>query len=321
MSERYARIIGTGSYLPSRVLTNHDLQKMVDTSDEWITTRTGIKQRHIAADDESAATMALQAGQQALKHANIQPSSIQLLIVATSTPERLFPSTACLVQQRLGVSAGTASFDLNAACAGFSYALHTANQAIRSGQVDTALVIGSEAMSRVLDWQDRSTCVLFGDGAGAVVLQADNQTGVLASQIGADGQYTDLLYTENRDATMIANLAHVKMQGGNVFKLAVNTLSQLVDESMALAGIPASQLDWLVPHQANIRIIQACARKLNLPMDKVILTIADHGNTSAASIPLALHCGISDGRIKTGDTLLLESFGAGLAWGGAVVRY
>ncbi len=319
MSNRYARIVGTGGYLPTKILTNHDLQHMVDTSDEWITSRTGIKQRHIAAEDESVATMGMHAAQQALTHANVTASDIDLIVVATSTPERLFPSTACFIQRRLGIPACPA-FDVNAACAGFSYALHIADQSIRAGQAKHALVIGSETMSRLLDWHDRSTCILFGDGAGAAVLRADTQGGVLASQIGADGQYTDLLYTENRDAVLTANLGYIRMRGGDVFKLAVKTLSQLVDQTMAMANLPSSQLDWLVPHQANIRIIQACATKLRLPLEKVILTIAEQGNTSAASIPLALHRGISDGRIKTGDTLLLESFGAGFAWGGAVVR-
>lgn len=315
----YARVVGTGGYLPEKILTNAALEKQIDTSDEWILTRTGIAQRHIAAEDESVVSMAHQAAQMALENAGLSCDKVGLVLVATSTPERSFPSTACLVQRHLDITCP--AFDVNAACAGFSYALHLANQFITSGQVEYALVIGSETMSRLLDWQDRTTCILFGDGAGAVLLAADKTPGILASQINAQGEYTDLLYTQNKDNAMMIDSGTIKMQGSEVFKVAVKTLSQLVDDTLAQAGLTRDHLNWLVPHQANLRIIQATAKQLGLPLEQVILTIAEQGNTSAASIPLALHRGICDRKIQPGDHLLLESFGAGFTWGGAVIRY
>ncbi|MCD6055448.1 MAG: Beta-ketoacyl-acyl-carrier-protein synthase [Gammaproteobacteria bacterium] len=315
----YARLAGTGGYLPQKILTNHDLEKQLDTSDEWITTRTGIKQRHIISEDESIVSMAEIAAKEALKNAEVNAQDIGLIIVATCTPERAFPSSACLLQERLQIPACPA-FDVMAACAGFSYALHIANQLIQAQQIRYALVIGSEAMSRLVDWQDRSTCILFGDGAGAVVLKADNTPGILASQISADGQYSKLLYTEKGNNQALYR-GYIQMQGSEVFKIAVKTLSHLVEEALHLAGLRSDQLDWLVPHQANVRIIEATARHLKLSPEKIILTIAEHGNTSAASIPLALHQGICDKRIKPGQHLLLESFGAGFTWGSAVIRY
>lgn len=314
---KYARIAGTGSYLPEKILTNAEIEKIVDTTDQWIVERTGIKQRHIANDEETSSYMAHQAALKALEAANISADSIGLIIVATSTPDKIFPSTACLVQQRLGIH-GCAAFDVSAACAGFSYALSVADQFIRSGNADYALVIGSETMSRIIDWTDRSTCVIFADGAGAVLLQASDQPGIHSTHLHADGQYQDLLYTPNG---LRLERPYLKMAGREVFRVAVTHLEEIVHETLAANQIEKSAIDWLVPHQANIRIIAAIANKLDMSMDRVVVTLDKQGNTSAASVPLALDYAIRDGRIQRGHTILLESFGGGFAWGSALVRY
>lgn len=316
----YSKILGTGSYLPEKILTNHDIEKLVDTTNEWIVERTGIKQRHMADETENAITMADVAGRRALEAAGLKPSDIDLIIVSSTTPHMVFPSTACLLQERYGI-AGCAAFDLNAsACAGFMYAFSIADQFIRTGTVKNALVIGSEVMSRVVDWNDRSTCVLFGDGAGAVVLGASKEPGILSTHLHADGTHKDVLYLPLGNSKS-PNLESVKMIGNSLFKLAVNILGDLFDETLAANNLDKSNIDWLVPHQANIRIIQAMAKKLNLPMDRVIVTLDKQGNTSSASIPLALDEAIRDGRIKRGHLLMMEGFGGGLAWGSALVRY
>lgn len=314
---KYAKIAGTGSYLPEKILTNAELEKIVDTTDEWIVERTGIKQRHIANDEETSSYMAYHAALKALEAANVSAESIGLIIVATSTPDKIFPSTACLVQQRLGIH-GCAAFDVSAACAGFSYALSVADQFIRSGNADYALVIGSETMSRIIDWTDRSTCVIFADGAGAVLLQASDKPGIQSTHLHADGQYQDLLYTPNG---LRLERPYLKMAGREVFRVAVTHLEEIVHETLAANQIEKSAIDWLVPHQANIRIISAIATKLDMSMDRVVVTLDKQGNTSAASVPLALDYAIRDGRIQRGDTILLESFGGGFAWGSALVRY
>lgn len=319
----YAKIIGTGGYLPEKILTNADLEKIVETSHEWIVERTGIHQRHIAAEHETAVTMAENAARIAMSAAGVSPTDLGMIIIATTTPEKMFPSTACLLQQRLGI-AGCPAFDLNsAACAGFVYALSIADQYIKSGAVKTALVIGSEAMSRVLDWKDRSTCVLFGDGAGAVILGASDQPGILSTHLHADGTYKDVLSLSVSlgKPIEVEEALYLKMTGNQLFKLAVNMLGDLFDETLAANGLQKADVDWLVPHQANIRIIQAMAKKLDLPLDRVTITLEEQGNTSSASIPLALDKAIREGRIKRGEMLLLEGFGGGLAWGSALIKY
>jgi len=314
----YSRIAGTGSYLPEKRLTNFDLEKMVETSDSWIVERTGISARHIASDHETNAFMSTQAAKRALAAANIPAEAVELIIVATSTPDKLLPSTACLVQEQLGITHFPA-FDILAACAGFNYALSIADQYIKSGSVKCALVIGSEIMSRILDWSDRTTCVLFGDGAGAVVLQASDKPGILSTHLHAAGQYKELLFAPS--GLIKGEIPFAKMQGKEVFKIAVNKLSDILQETLAANNLAPSAIDWLVPHQANLRIIQAMAKKLNMSMEQVILTVGEHGNTSAASVPLALDQGIRDGRIKRGQTVLMESFGGGMAWGSALIKY
>jgi 3-oxoacyl-[acyl-carrier-protein] synthase-3 len=320
----YSRITGTGGYLPEKVLTNQDLEKMVDTSDQWITERTGIKKRHIAADGETTCDLAEHAARDAMAMAGVSADDIDLIIVATTTPDRVFPSTACLLQQRLGIH-GCAAFDIQAVCTGFVYALGVADKFIRGGTHRHALVIGAETLSRIVDWSDRSTCVLFGDGAGAVVLSANEEMGILSTHLHADGQYKDLLsttggvsegYGDGPDSQAI-----ITMQGNEVFKMAVNTLGRIVDETLEANQMEKSDVDWLVPHQANIRIINATAKKLKMSMDRVVVTVNKHGNTSAASVPLALNTAVRDGRIKPGDTLLLEAFGGGFTWGSALLRY
>lgn len=320
----YSRIAGTGSYLPEKILTNADIEKIVDTSDEWIVERTGIRQRHIAADGETTTDLAEHAARRAIDAAGIAPSDIDLIILATTTPERTFPSTACLVQSRLDIH-GCPAFDVQAVCAGFAYAISVADQFIRAGSAKKALVIGAETFSRILNWEDRNTCVLFGDGAGAVVLEASEQPGILATKLRADGDYADLLHvpygvSQSYDEAMKAR-AYVEMKGNEVFKMAVRKLGEIVDETLALCDLQRDDIDWLVPHQANIRIITATARKLKMPMERVILTVAEHGNTSAASIPLALDQAIRAGQIKRGETMLIEGFGGGFAWGAALIRY
>ncbi len=317
---KFSKILGTGSYLPEKVLTNHDLEKMVDTTHEWIVERTGILRRHIAAENEDAVSMAEVAARRALEAANLAASDIDMIIVSTTTPTLVFPGTACLLQQRLNIS-GCAAFDLNAsACAGFMYGFSIADQYIRSGTCKNVLVIGSEVMSRIIDWNDRTICVLFGDGAGAVILTQSDEPGVLSTHLHADGNYKDVLYLKqaNRQQPQFEN---VKMQGNSLFKLAVNTLGNLFDETLAANQLSKSAIDWLVPHQANLRIIDAMARKLELSHERVTITLAEQGNTSSASIPLALDQAIRDGRIKRGQILMMEGFGGGLAWGSALVKY
>jgi 3-oxoacyl-[acyl-carrier-protein] synthase-3 len=320
----YSRIIGTGGYLPEKVLTNSDLEKIVDTTDAWITERTGIKRRHIAAEGETTCDLAEAAARRAIAAAGIAAADLDLIIIATTTPDQIFPSTACLLQQRLDIH-GCPAFDVQAVCTGFIYALGIADKFIRTGSARTALIIGAETLSRIIDWTDRKTCVLFGDGAGAAVLRADNEPGILSTHLHADGQYGPLLQvptgvskrvTEDGDTS-----AFLEMQGNEVFKMAVNTLGRIVDETLAANKMEQSQIDWLVPHQANMRIIGATAKKLKLSDDHVVVTIEEHGNTSAASVPLALDVAIRDGRIRHGETVLLEAFGGGFTWGSALLRY
>lgn len=320
---KYSQILGTGSYLPEKILTNFDLEKIVDTSNEWIIERTGIHQRHIAAEYETAVSMAEKAAKEAMLAAGITAADIGMIIIATTTPEKMFPSTACLLQERLGI-AGCPAFDLNStACAGFVYALSIADQFIRHGSVKKALIIGSEVMSRVVDWTDRATCILFGDGAGAVILGESDEPGVLSTHLHADGTHKDVLSLPVSIGKPFAveEALYLKMTGNHLFKLAVNILGDLFDETLAANGMQKSEVDWLVPHQANVRIIQAMAKKLHLPLERVAITLEEQGNTSSASIPLALDKAIRDGRIKRGETLLLEGFGGGLAWGSALIKY
>lgn len=321
---QFARIIGTGGYLPERILTNAELEKSVDTSDAWIQERTGIKQRHIAAEGEFTLDLAEAAARRAIEAAGISHTQIDLIIVATTTADQVFPSTACLLQSRLDIHGGPA-FDIQAVCTGFVYALSVADQFIKTGMVKTALVIGAETFSRIIDWQDRNTCVLFGDGAGAVVLRADSAPGVRSTHLHADGDYATLLQvpkgvSNNLSAVQQGN-AYVEMAGNEVFRMAVKTLGRIVAETLEANNLQKSDIDWLVPHQANHRIIVATAKKLDMSMDKVVQTIAEHGNTSAASIPLALDVAVRDGRIKSGDTLLMEGFGGGFTWGSALVNW
>ncbi|MDZ7754280.1 MAG: beta-ketoacyl-ACP synthase III [Gammaproteobacteria bacterium] len=320
----HSRIMGTGSYLPEKVLTNADLEKMVDTSDSWIVERTGIRERRIARDGETTCDLAERAARRALDHSGLNLDAVELIIVATTTADKVFPSTACLLQGRLGIS-GCPAFDVQAVCTGFIYALSVADQFIRSGHVRNALVVGAETMSRIIDWTDRGTCVLFADGAGAVVLEASEEPGIMSTHIHADGAYEHLLtvdggISEGYDHTAEGK-AYLRMQGNEVFRVAVNTLGRIVDETLEANGLAKSDVDWLVPHQANIRIIAATARKLKMSMDNVVVTVDTHGNTSGASVPLALDTAVKDGRIKRGELLLLEAFGGGFTWGSALIRY
>ncbi|HHH44855.1 MAG TPA: ketoacyl-ACP synthase III [Gammaproteobacteria bacterium] len=320
----YTRIIGTGGYLPDRVMTNHDLEKMVDTSDQWIRERTGISKRHIAADGQNTVDLAEHAARRALEAAGRDVQDIDLIIVATTTPDQVFPSTACLLQKRLDRH-GCAAFDIQAVCTGFVYALSIADKFIRTGTAKCALVVGAETLSRVLDWTDRSTCVLFGDGAGAVVVEASDEPGILSTHLHADGAYESLLTVPGGVSQGYESLTggngFVKMKGNEVFKVAVNTLGRIVDETLEANNMSKSDIDWLVPHQANIRIIQATARKLKMSMDHVVVTVDEHGNTSGASVPLALDVAVRDGRVKPGETLLLEAFGGGFTWGSILLRF
>jgi len=319
----YARIVGTGGYLPEKILTNADLERMVDTSDQWIVERTGIRERHIAAEGEYTSDLAVAAARRALEMAEVHPASVDLLVVATTTPDRVFPSTACIVQAKLGIANASPAFDVQAVCSGFVYALATANNFIRAGQARTALVIGAETLSRITDYTDRTNCILWGDGAGAVVLAADDEPGIISTHLHADGRHQELLYVDGGPSMGNCSGAgpHMRMQGNAVFKMAVNTLDAMVDETLAANGLLKSDIHWLVPHQANIRIIQATAKKLGMSMENVVLTVDKHGNTSAASIPLALDTAVRDGRIRRGETLLMEAFGGGFTWGSALVRY
>ena len=320
----YARITGTGGYLPEKVLTNQELEKLVDTSDEWIRDRTGIKQRHIAGENENTVDLAEQASIRAMEASGISKDDVDLIIVATTTPDRVFPSTACLLQQRLDIH-GCAAFDVQAVCTGFVYALGVADQFFRAGTAKCALVVGAETLSRILDWTDRNTCVLFGDGAGAVVLQADKEPGILSSHLHADGSYENLLTVNYGVSTgkreILEGSGGITMKGNEVFKMAVNTLGRIVDETLKHNDMQKSDIDWLVPHQANIRIINATAKKLSMPLDHVVVTVDQHGNTSAASVPLALDVAVRDGRIKKGETLMLEAFGGGFTWGSVLLKF
>ncbi|HYB33312.1 MAG TPA: beta-ketoacyl-ACP synthase III [Steroidobacteraceae bacterium] len=316
----YSRITGTGSYLPEKVLTNHDLEKMVDTTDEWIRSRTGIERRHVAADGETTVDLAEHAARRALEAAGVPPEDVDFIAFGTTTPDLIFPNCGVLLQQRLGCG-GVPAFSVETACAGFMYALSIADKYVRCGEARRALVLGAETLSRITDWNDRATAVLFADGAGAVLLEPADTPGVLSTHLHADGRYADLLYCGSGVSTGFAPKLAITMAGNEVFKVAVNKLGQAVDETLAANGLERTALDWLVPHQANIRIIQATARKLDLPMERVIVTVQDHGNTSAASVPLALDVAVRDGRIKRGELLLLEAFGGGFTWGSALVRY
>lgn len=319
---RYSRIAGTGGYLPPTVITNEDLAQKIDTSDEWIVERTGIRRRHIAGPDETASSMAEIASRRALEAAGLDARELDLIVLATSSPDRVFPSTACLLQQRLG-SRNCAAFDVQAACSGFIFALSIADQYICAGNAQRVLVVGSEVNSRVVDWADRSTCILFGDGAGAVILESSTEPGILSTHIHSDGHYQDLLYLPNPSASAEGNdeSRTIRMQGNEVFKIAVNTLGRIVDETLEQNGLQKSDVDWLVPHQANIRIIAATAKKLQLPMERVVVTVDEQGNTSSASIPLAFDEAVRDGRIQRGQMVLMEAFGGGFAWGSALLRY
>ncbi|MCX7095316.1 MAG: ketoacyl-ACP synthase III [Methylobacter sp.] len=320
---RYSRIIGTGGYLPENVCTNEQISQTVDTSDSWIFERTGIKSRRIAGAEETASSMAEIAARQAIAAAACAPEDIDLIIVATGTPDRVYPSTGCLLQQRLGIK-NCVAFDVQAACSGSIFALSIADQYIKSGAANKVLVVGSEICSRIVDWTDRGTCILFGDGAGAALLCASNDAGILSTHIHSDGEFEDLLYCPNPQTATEANkdeAGYINMRGNEVFKVAVNTLGRIVDETLAANDMQQSDIDWLVPHQANIRIIAATAKKLKMSMDHVILTLENQGNTSSASVLLALNEGVRDGRIQRGQVVLLEAFGAGFTWGSALIKY
>ena len=318
----YSRIIGTGSYLPVRALTNYDLEKIVETSHDWIVSRSGIHERHFAADNELCSDLALQASLKAIEAAGISANDIDLIIVATTTPDQIFPSTACILQDKLDIKNGGPAFDMQAVCGGFVYAMNTADMYIRGGQAKTVLVVGAEVLSRILDWQDRTTCVLFGDGAGAVILQASETPGIIAAKLHADGRQRGMLKAEgNIRNGVIQGDPFIKMDGQAVFKFAVNMLSKVVEELLEENKLPETIIDWLVPHQANIRIMEATAKKLGLSMDKVVVTVGQHGNTSAASIPLALDAAVRDGRIKPGQHILLEAIGGGFTWGALLIKW
>jgi 3-oxoacyl-[acyl-carrier-protein] synthase-3 len=321
----YARIAGTGSYLPDRVVTNQELAERVDTSDEWIATRTGIRQRHVAADGETTCDLAFHAATRAMEAAGVAAGELDLIVVGTTTPDLIFPSTACLLQARLGAN-GCPAFDVNAACSGFVYALSVADKFIRSGSARTVLVVGAETLTRMLDWTDRSTCVLFGDGAGAVVLKADADTGILSTHMHADGAKKELLWNPVGVSAGFKPEEHnagvrVLMTGNEVFKHAVKALDSVVEETLEANGLDRHDIDWLIPHQANLRIIEATAKRLDMPMERVVVTVDRHGNTSSGSVPLALDEAVRSGRVQRGQLLLLEAFGGGFTWGSALLRY
>lgn len=315
----YSKILGTGSYLPTQIRTNADLEKMVDTSDEWIVTRTGIHERRIAGEDESVATMGFHAAQKALEMAQVDSSEIGLIVVATTSSTHAFPSAACQIQQMLGIN-DCAAFDVAAACAGFTYAISIVDQFVKTGMAKKALVIGADALSKTLDPADRGTIILFGDAAGAMVIGASEEPGILSTHLHADGRYGELLALPNRERGT-EEQAYLTMTGNEVFKVAVRELAHIVDETLAASGIAKEDLDWLVPHQANLRIISATAKKLDMTMDKVVVTLDRHGNTSAASVPTAFDEAVRDGRIQRGQLVLLEAFGGGFTWGSALVRF
>ncbi|KGQ18952.1 3-oxoacyl-(acyl-carrier-protein) synthase, KASIII [Lysobacter dokdonensis DS-58] len=321
----FARIAGTGSYLPEKVVTNDDLSKIIDTSDEWIAARTGIRERHVAAEGETTGDLAFHAAVRALEAAGVQASELDLIVLGTTTPDLVFPSTACLVQHRLGAH-GCPAFDVNAACSGFVYALTVADKFIRSGAAKTALVIGSETLTRMVDWTDRTTAVLFGDGAGAVVLKADADTGILSTHMHADGSKKELLW--NPVGVSVGFKEHepnagvrINMSGNDVFKHAVKALDSVVEETLEANGLDRHDIDWLIPHQANLRIIEATAKRLDMPMERVVVTVDKHGNTSSGSVPLALDEAVRSGKVQRGQLLLLEAFGGGFTWGSALIRY
>ncbi len=319
-----SRIIGTGGYLPKNILTNSDLEEIVDTTDEWIRERTGIEQRHIVADDETTCDLAYQASLKALEMANVNAEDLDLIIVATTTPDKIFPSTATILQHKLGNS-GSPAFDIQAVCTGFIYALSTADQFIKTGMAKKVLVVGAESMSRITNWEDRNTCVLFGDGAGAVVLEASTEEGILSTHLHADGKHEELLHVPSGISkpakTDDISERTMNMKGNEVFKVAVNTLSKIAKETLEANNITKEDLDWLVPHQANMRIIKATAKKLSLDENQTVVTVNKHANTSSASVPLALDEAVRDGRIQKGQLLLLEAFGGGFTWGSALIRF
>lgn len=320
----YARIAATGGYLPERIMTNREFEEFIDTTDEWIRSRSGIESRHIAADGETTSDMSVAAAERALESSDIDPAEIDLIVVATTTPDKVFPSTACIVQRRLGIH-NTPAFDVHAACSGFIFALDVANRYVTTGGSRCALVIGAETYSRIIDWKDRTTCVLFGDGAGAVVLRASDEPGVMSAHSRSDGRFEELLHVPSGISSgydeVRAGEAYIRMKGNDVFRRAVSTLGSIAEETLAANNVSKNEIAWLIPHQANLRIIAAAAKKLDLPMERVVVTVDRHANTSSASIPLALDVAIRDGRIKRGELLLLEAFGAGFTWGSALVRY
>ncbi len=325
MSSARSIVLGCGSYLPKKILTNDDLAKMVDTSDDWIVQRTGIRRRHIVADGELTSDLATNAAERAIAAAGLTADDIDLIITATTTPDYTFPATAVAVQRKLGITRG-AAFDVQAVCSGFVYGLTLADSLIKTGQAKRAVVIGAESMSRLLDWTDRSTCVLFGDGAGAVVVTADDGAevgqlrGILASRIRSDGRYQDKLFADG-GVSSTQTIGHLRMEGREVFRYAVGMITDVIEDCFSAVGITADDIDWFVPHQANIRIIDGSAKKLGIPLKKVVHTVQDHGNTSAASIPLALTTAVNDGRIKRGDLVLLEAMGGGFTWGAMLLRW
>jgi 3-oxoacyl-[acyl-carrier-protein] synthase-3 len=321
----FSRVAGTGSYLPEKIVTNDDLSKIVDTSDEWITSRSGIRQRHVAADGETSGDLGYHAAVRALESAGVSADEIDLIVVGTTTPDLIFPSTACLIQHRLGAN-GCPAFDVNAACSGFIYALTVADKFIRSGAARTALVIGTETLTRMIDWTDRKTCVLFGDGAGAVVLKADEEAGIISTHLHADGGKKELLWNPVGVSVGFKPEEHnagvrIQMIGNEVFKHAVKALDSVVEETLEANGLDRHDIDWLIPHQANLRIIDATAARLDMPMERVIVTVDRHGNTSSASVPLALDEAVRSGKVQRGQLVLLEAFGGGFTWGAALLRY
>jgi 3-oxoacyl-[acyl-carrier-protein] synthase III len=320
----YSRIAGTGRFLPERILTNADLEKMVDTTDEWIRTRTGVERRHIASEDQTTSDLCVEAAKIAMDTAGVAADDIDLIVVGTTSPDLIFPNIGTLVQHRLGVH-GCPAFSIEAACTGFIYALTTADKFVRAGEAKCALVIGAEIISKLVDWEDRSTCVLFGDGAGAVILKPSDEPGIISCHLGADGQYKELLYypvgaSKDLHKAGVGD-SKIIMSGNEVFKVAVKTLGNVAEQALSANDISKDEIDWLIPHQANLRIIQATAKRLELPMEKVILTVQDHGNTSAASVPMALDVGVRDGRVKRGQLILMEAFGGGFTWGSVLMRY
>ncbi len=320
----YTKIVGTGRYLPEKILTNFDLEKIVDTTDEWIRTRTGVERRHRVAEDETTSDMCVEAAKVAIEDAGVDVNDIDLIIIGTTSPDLIFPNVATLVQHRLGIPPCPA-FSMEAACTSFIYALTTVDKFIKAGEAKCALIIGAECITKLVDWADRNTCVLFGDGAGAVIVKPSDEPGIIATHLGADGQYKDLLYypfgASNKLDKAGTDGVAITMKGNEVFKVAVKTLGNVATKVLEKAGIDKDEVDWLIPHQANIRIIQATAKRLNLPMEKVILTVQDHGNTSAASVPMALDVSVRDGRVKRGQLVLMEAFGGGFTWGSILMRY